>query len=81
MNGFIVSLNRLDAGKVSDSVDKRYSRREVARGAALASNSSRELQPRNRFCSLSHDPVPIRNGYSLLKYLPICFDVKYFDIK
>jgi hypothetical protein len=80
-NGFTVALDRLDPGKVRNPVDQRHPCCEVPRTLLIAADATRELQPRDRFCSLSHDPVPIRNGYSLQKYLPFYFDVKYFDIK
>ena len=80
-SGIVIALDRFDARKICNSIDKCHSRRKVPRRFALVAKPGWKLEAFCRFCGLCHGPVPMRKGYPLPKYLPIYFDVKYFYIK
>ncbi len=79
-DGLIVALDSPDSWQIRDSIDQRHPCREMIRRRFVA-NPGGEFEARRLFSSVCYRPIPMWNGSLLSKYLPIYFDVKYFDIK
>jgi len=57
--GFVIALDRLDARKIGNSIDKCDSRRKVPRRFARVAKSGRKLEARRLCSSFCHGRVPM----------------------